>query len=93
MARAAAIGGPHGAARNFFCPHCGGWVVVRPTGLDDIVNARAALLDAAASYQASNETFDSEKPSSATIGADHDFASFPPPVRFPDLIAAFACRS
>lgn len=88
-----AIGGLHGPTRHFFCPHCVSWLFTRPAGTDDIVNVRATLLDDAAGYRPSIETFTSEKLSWATTGADHGFAGFPPPERLPDLMAVFADRS
>ncbi|MBJ6121522.1 GFA family protein [Sphingomonas mollis] len=87
------IGGLHGTTRHFFCPHCMSWLFTRPAGMDDIVNVRATLLDDAASYRPFIETFISEKLSWATTGAQHSFAAFPPPDRFPDLMAAFVDRS
>ena len=34
------IGGLHGAARHYFCPHCKSWMFTRMEGLDAFVNLR-----------------------------------------------------
>lgn len=54
------IGGMHGAARHFFCPHCMSWLFTRPEGTDDFVNVRATLLDDSGGFRPFIETFTSE---------------------------------
>ena len=39
------IGGLHGAARHYFCPHCMSWMFTRMQGLDAFVNLRPTMLD------------------------------------------------
>jgi len=84
------LGGLHGAARHYFCPHCLSWAFTRPDGMDDIVNLRTTLLDDPPRTPPFLETFTSEALPWAKTGAAHRFEALPPIERFPDLMAEFA---
>ena len=84
------IGGLHGAARHFFCPHCLSWLFTRPEGTDDFVNVRATLMDDARGFRPFIETFTSEMLPWARTPAVHSFEKFPPMEDYPKLLAAFA---
>lgn len=87
------IGGLHGAARHFFCPHCMSWLFTRPEGLDAFVNVRATMLDDARDFSPFIETYTSEALPWAKTPAVHSFDKFPPMERYPELVAEFAERS
>ncbi len=84
------IGGMHGAARHFFCPHCMSWLFTRPEGTDDFVNVRATLLDDSTGFQPFVETFTSEMLPWAKTPAVHSFEKLPPENEFPALLADYA---
>lgn len=87
------IGGLHGAARHFFCPHCMSWLFTRPEGMDQFVNVRSTMLDDAGSYVPFIETYTSEKLPWATTPAVHSFEQFPPMELFPTLLEEYAALS
>lgn len=84
------IGGLHGTTRHFFCPQCMSWLFTRPDGMDQFVNVRATMMDDARSFVPFVETYTEEMLPWAKTRAAHSFSKFPPPERFPDLIAEFA---
>jgi hypothetical protein len=86
------IGGLHGATRHFFCPHCLAWVFTRPEGLDDIVNLRATMLDAAGWVVPFVEFWTSERLPWARTPAAHSYPTEPEFEAFPALIAEFAAH-
>ena len=87
------VGGLHGALRHLFCPYCMSWMFTRPPGMDDMVNVRSTLLDDARSYRPFIETYTSERLLWARTPAVHSFERFPPPERFPALLAEFASQN
>ena len=86
------IGGLHGAARHYFCPHCMSWMFTRMEGLDDFVNLRPTMLDDHSWFAPFAETYVSEKLPWAATGAAHSFAKFPAMEAFGGLIQEFAAR-
>lgn len=84
------IGGLHGAARHYFCPHCMSWLFTRPERMDEFVNVRSTLIDDAPPDRPFLETFTSEKLAWAETGAVHSFETTPRPELFPSLLAEFA---
>ncbi len=84
------IGGLHGAARHYFCPHCMTWMFTRPAGIDHFVNIRPTMLDDASWVTPFIETFTKEKLPWATTGAAHSYEAFPALEAFPGLIEEYA---
>ena len=84
------IGALHGEHRHLFCPHCLSWMFTKPKGMDAFVLVRAMLLDDAAEYRPFIETCADEKLPWATTQAIHSFDNYPPPERYPALMAEFA---
>jgi hypothetical protein len=87
------IGGLHGAARHYFCPHCMSWMFTRPEGMDWFVNLRPTMLDDPSGFSPFIETFTSEKLPFATTAAVHSYETFPPMEDYEGLVAEFAGRS
>ncbi|HRI50113.1 MAG TPA: GFA family protein [Pseudomonadota bacterium] len=71
------IGGLHGAAHHYFCPHCMSWVFTRAEGFDHFVNIRPTMLDDASWFTPFIETWTQEKLPWATTPARHSFDGFP----------------
>ena len=85
------IGGARGPdTHHYFCPRCMSWVFTRPQGMGEIVNVRSTLFDTVDAAPPFLETYTSEKLPWAYTGATHGFETYPPPERFPELLAAFA---
>ncbi|ABD88960.1 GFA family protein [Rhodopseudomonas palustris] len=84
------IGGLHGAARHYFCPHCMSWMFTRPEGIDFLVNVRATMLEDAHGFTPFIETFTSEKLPWATTPAVHSFPAFPALDQYEGLTKAYA---
>ena len=84
------IGALHGEHRHLFCPHCLSWMFTRPAGMDAFVLVRATMLDDAAGYRPFIETCTAEKLPWAATPAAHSFDGYPPPERYPALMAEFA---
>jgi len=84
------IGALHGEHRHLFCPRCLSWMFSQPKGMDAFVLVRSTLLDDAASYRPFIETRTAEKLPWATTPAVHSFEDYPPPDRYPALMAEFA---
>lgn len=84
------IGGLHGAARHYFCPHCMSWMFTRPEGMDWLVNLRATMLDDPSWFSPFMETWTSEKLPWATTPAAHSFAALPPMDAYDGLIRDYA---
>ena len=84
------IGGLHGAARHYFCPHCLSWMFTRPDGVDFFVNVRSTMLDAPETLAPFVETYMSEKLTWASTSAPHSYDKFPPMEDFPALMQAYA---
>jgi hypothetical protein len=85
------IGGARGAeTQHFFCPSCMSWVFTRPRDMGEIVNVRSTLFDEVDPEPPFIETYTSEKLPWAETGAAHAFEAYPPPERFPELLASFA---
>ena len=87
------IGGLHGAARHYFCPHCKSWMFTRMEGLDAFVNLRATMLDDPSWFSPFVETYVSEKLPWATTGAAHSFPKFPAMEDFGGLMGEYAARA
>jgi hypothetical protein len=83
------IGGLHGTARHFFCPHCMSWMFTRPDGFD-FVNLRATMLDDPSGFFPFIETYTSEKLSWASTPAPHRFEKFPPLEEYKGLVEKYA---
>lgn len=84
------IGGLHGAARHYFCPHCMSWMFTRPEGMDWFVNLRPTMLDDPRWFSPFIETFTSEKLPWATTPAVHSFEKFPAFEAYEGLTRDFA---
>jgi hypothetical protein len=84
------IGGLHGAARHYFCPHCLTWMFTRPEGADFLVNVRATMFDDTSWFTPFIETYTSEKMPWVTVPARHSYDKFPPMEEFEALLAEFA---
>ncbi|MBW4628519.1 MAG: GFA family protein [Brasilonema octagenarum HA4186-MV1] len=84
------IGGLHGAARHYFCPHCMSWMFTRPEGMDEFVNLRATMLDDASWFMPFIETWTKERLSWATTPAVHSFQTWPAYEEYPGLIEEYA---
>ena len=87
------IGGLHGAARHYMCPHCMSWLFTRPDGIDFFVNVRAVLFDKAEWSDPFVETWTSERLSWATTSAAHSFNTLPPDDAWEGLMGEFARRA
>ena len=87
------IGGLHGAARHYFCPHCKSWMFTRMEGLEAFVNLRPTMLDDASWFSPFVETYVSEKLPWATTGAAHSFPKFPAMEEFGGLMQEYAARA
>lgn len=86
------IGGLHGEARHYFCPHCMSWLFTRPAGVDAFVNVRSTLLDHPEQYSPLMETWTEEKLSWVTTGATRSYQRLPDPQDYPALMEEFARR-
>ena len=87
------IGGLHGAARHYFCPHCMSWMFTRPEGVDFFVNLRPTMLDDTSWFTPFIETFTSEKLPWAATGAPHSYETFPPYEAFDGLIQDYGAQA
>jgi hypothetical protein len=87
------IGGLHGDARHFFCPHCMSWMFTRPAGMAELVNLRATMLDDASWFAPFIETYTSEKLPWAMTPAVHSYERFPPPEAYSQLVTEFRERN
>jgi hypothetical protein len=87
------FGGLRRETRHYFCPQCMSWLYTHIQGLDQLVNVRATLLDDARSFAPFIETYTDEMLPWAHTPAVHSFKKFPPPERFPELLAEFAMRA
>jgi hypothetical protein len=84
------IGGLRAQPRHYFCSQCMSWLYTHIQGLDHVVNIRATLLDDAGAFEPFIETCTDEMLPWASTPAVHRFSKFPPPERFPELMAEFA---
>lgn len=84
------IGGLHGAAKHYFCPHCMSWMFTRPDGADFFVNVRSTMLAYPDKFAPFVETYLSEKLAWATTSAVHSYDKFPPMEDFPRLMQEYA---
>lgn len=87
------IGGLHGAARHYMCPHCMSWLFTRPDGVDFFVNVRSVLFDRADWSDPFVETWTSEGLPWASTPAVHSFERLPPDDAWAGLIGEFATRT
>lgn len=86
------IGGLHGAARHYFCPHCMSWMFTRMQGLDAFVNLRPTMLDDHSWFTPFIETYVCEKLPWAVTPAKHSFEKFPAMEAFGGLMGEYAAR-
>ena len=86
------IGGLHGAARHYFCPHCMSWMFTRMQGLDAFVNLRPTMLDDHSWFTPFVETYVCEKLRWAVTPAKHSFEKFPAMEAFGGLMGEYAAR-
>lgn len=84
------VGGLHGAARHYFCPHCMSWMFTRPDGDLGFVNLRTTMLDDPTPFPPFVETYTSEKLAWAQTPAAHSYPEFPPFEAFEGLIREYA---
>ena len=84
------IGGLHGDAKHYFCPHCMSWLFTRPHGIDFFVNLRPTMLDDARWFSPFIETYVSEKLPWASTPAAHSFEKFPPMDAYEALIKEYS---
>jgi hypothetical protein len=87
------IGGLHGEARHYFCPHCMSRLFTRPAGVDAFINVRSTLLDHPEQYAPLMETWTAEKLPWVTTGATRSFPGLPDPQDYPGLMEEYARRS
>lgn len=87
------IGGLHGEAQHFHCPHCKSWMFTRlPPEVGPFVNVRATMLDDHGWFVPFLETYTSEKLPWAATPATHSFEEFPPLEDYEQLMAEFAAH-
>lgn len=84
------VGGLHGATRHYFCAYCMSWLFTRPEGMDEFVNIRSTMMAYDATLAPFIETYTDEKLPWVRAPAVHSFPKFPPPERFPGMLAEFA---
>ena len=84
------IGGLHGAAQHYFCPHCLSWMFTRMQGLDAFVNLRATMLDDHRWFAPFVDTYVSEKLPWAVTAAPHAYEKFPSYEDFGALMQDYA---
>ena len=85
-----AIGGLHGPARHYHCPHCMSWMFTQPEGMDWFVNLRPTMLDDPSWFTPFVETYAREKLPWATTPAVHSFEALPAMAAYEGLIKAYA---
>jgi len=90
LAGAPVAGGLHGSTRHQFCPNCLSWVYTQPEGMDDFVNVRSTLFDAADPAPPFIETMKRDALPWAATAATHAFDQFPAEDAWPALLADFA---
>ena len=84
------IGGMHREElKHSFCPHCKNWLFTRPQGMP-FVNFRPTMLEDASWVEPYAESCVEDRLSGAITGATHSFTGFPPPEKYPELIAGYA---
>lgn len=86
------IGGLHGAARHYFCPHCMSWLYTRPEGVDWFVNVRSTMLNDQDFSAPFIETWTSEGLPWVKTTATHSYGKLPPPDAYEGLLKEFAER-
>lgn len=87
------IGGLHGDAQHYHCPHCNSWLFTRPPAeAGDFVNVRATMLDEHGWFVPFMQTYASEKLPWASTPAARSFERFPPMHQYAGLLAEFAAR-
>ncbi|MEO0982870.1 MAG: GFA family protein [Pseudomonadota bacterium] len=84
-------GGLHREHKQYYCPHCKGWVFTRPAGMD-FVNFRPTLLEDASWVRPFVDIAAAEKLPGVESGAEMSFDGFPGPEDFPPIMAAFSER-
>lgn len=84
------IGGIHGPDRHFHCDYCKSWLFTRPSGMDELVNVRATMLDEHGWFVPFVETCTAEALPWAKTGATHSFPSIPPVEEFGPIVEEFA---
>jgi hypothetical protein len=87
------IGGLHGEAQHYFCPHCMSWLYTKMPMMAGFVNLRATMLDDVGWYAPFIETYTSEKLPWARTGAKYGFEKFPPMEKFGELMAEYAAQA
>jgi len=86
------IGGLHRPEiAHHFCPHCKNWLFSRPQGRP-FVNVRSTMLDDASWVRPYAESCVEDRLPGAVSGAKYSFEGFPPPEKFPELMAGFAAE-
>jgi hypothetical protein len=85
-----AIGGLHGASRQYFCPHCMSWLFTKPQGLDFFVNVRSTMLEGPSWTEPFIESCTAEKLAWVSTPARYSYEGFPPPDSYEQLVAEFA---
>lgn len=86
------LGGLHGEARHYMCPHCMSWLFTRPDGIDFFVNVRSVLFDNAEWSEPFVETWRQEGLSWARTPAVHSFPALPADDAWPTMIEEYAIR-
>lgn len=84
------LGGLHGAAQHYHCPHCMSWMFTRLEGVEFIVNLRPTMLDDVSDFVPFMETYTSEKLPWATTPAVHSYDQFPPMETYQKLMGEYA---
>lgn len=85
------IGGEHRPdQRHHFCPHCKNWLYTAGIAGGQFVNFRPTMLEDASWIVPYVDSYVSEKLPGVISGAKHAFEQFPPPEKYPELMAGYA---
>ncbi len=84
------LGGLHGAAKHYYCPHCKSCLYSKLDGQDSVVNVRMTLFDDLKSQQPFIEVFLDEKLPWVQPSAPRTYARAPAAADLPDLIRDYA---
>jgi hypothetical protein len=92
-AGAPVIGGMHGEAKHYHCPHCLSWVYTVPNMPMPMVNVRATMLDDPSGFSPYVELCTEEGLPWAKTPAVHSFPQFPPEEAWGGLVGEYMTRS
>ena len=78
------------AAQHWHCPACHSWTHSSFTPAQGFVNVRATAFDDTGWFTPFCETMTAEKLAWVDLPVRHSFPGWPPPERYPDLLAEYA---